>query len=349
MARRTQSGLETVASMPWQIGIALGLIGYIAIRHGIGWYLGSLNDPIWSRVGKSAAAGVYAPFAWMLLVGCWSAAVASFVGHLYRRKLLDGQTGIDSLRQISWHQFEQLAGEAFRRQGYEIKETGLGGADGGIDLILRKDSRTTLVQCKQWQNRQVGVKVVREMYGLLLHHRAAAVKIVALGNYTNDAHRFVQGKPIELIDGGALITSVRSVQNSKARAIKPMDSALALGGSMLASLFIIAGFGRATAQRPRPVRPPIIQPSSVIQTTTSSLPGPTARYTPTPASHPRATHYASGSQSDAPLREVTSKPHPQAMIYASDSQSDTQLREWKKQNAASMKILEKTTKEMPLR
>lgn len=42
---------------------------------------------------------------------------------------------MDSLREMNWHQFEQLAGEAFRRQGYAVEETGLGGADGGIDLI----------------------------------------------------------------------------------------------------------------------------------------------------------------------------------------------------------------------
>ena len=345
MARRRQNGLETVASMPWQIGIALGLIGYIAIRHGIGWYLGSLNDPIWSSVGKSATSGIYAPFAWILLIGCWSAAVASFVGRIRRRKLLDGQTGIDSLRQISWRQFEQLTGEAFRRQGYEIKETGLGGADGGIDLILRKNGRTTLVQCKQWQNRQVGVKIVREMYGLLLHHQAAAVKIVALGHYTNDAHRFVQGKPIELIDGGALIATVRSVQTSKARTTKPTDSALALGGSMLAGLFVIAVFWRATEQKALPDIPP----STAIQSTTSSIPGSTARAAAVPAAHSRAANYANDSQNDAPLHEAPTRPHPQAVIYASDSQSDAQLREWKKQNAASMKILQKTTKEMPLR
>jgi restriction system protein len=37
------------------------------------------------------------------------------------------------------------------------------------------------------------------------------------------------------------------------------------------------------------------------------------------------------------------------VIYASDSQDDAELREWKKRNAESMKVLEKTTKEMPLR
>jgi restriction system protein len=37
------------------------------------------------------------------------------------------------------------------------------------------------------------------------------------------------------------------------------------------------------------------------------------------------------------------------VIYASEEQNDAELREWKKRNAESMKILRKTTKEMPLR
>ena len=327
--------------MPWQMGIVLGLIAYIAIRHGIGWYLGFRNDPIWSSVGESAAAGVYAPFAWMLLIGCWSAAIASFVGRMRRRKLLDGQTGIDSLRQISWRQFEQLVGEAFRRQGYVIEETGLGGADGGIDLILRKSGRTTLVQCKQWQNRQVGVKVVREMYGLLLHHRAAAVKIVALGDYTNDAHRFVQGKPIELIDGRALITAVRSLQSTKIHVTKPLDSVLTLGGSMLASLLVIAALSPTAANKLPPVNPLVTPTSNAIQAAASPNSAPENRPVTTMSPHPRMANYASDSKSDEQLRG-------QASTYSINSQSDETLREWKKQNAASMKIMEKTTKEMPL-
>jgi restriction system protein len=322
VARRTKSGFEQIAAMPWWIGILVGLIGYVAIRHGIGWYFGAVNNPYTSGLGKLAASGIYAPLGWILLAGCWIAAFASFIGRRNRRQLLDNQTGIDSLRQMSWRQFELLVGEAFRRQGYTVEETGLGGADGGIDLILHKNSQTTLVQCKQWQNWQVGVKVLREMYGLLMHHQAAAVKIVALGDYTSDARRFAQGKPIELIHGGELISTVRSLQTSKARAAGPLDSPLALGGSMLASLLVIGALASGTA-----VPPPIATPSPVvIQPAAVRLQAPMSR--PAPA---------------------TRSAHPQATIYMSDSQDAAQLREWKKQNAESMKILEKTTKEVPLR
>lgn len=323
MGKRKQSGIEVVASMPWPAGIVIGLLGYIAIRHGIGWYFNASGSPVLSGLGKMAANGIYAPIAWVLLAGCWAAAIASFIGRARRRKLLDSQTGIDSLRQMSWRQFEQLAGEAFRRQDYAVEETGLGGADGGIDLILRKNGQTTLVQCKQWQNWQVGVRVVREMYGLLIDQQAAAVKIVALGDYTSDARRFAQGKPIELIHGGELIATVRSLQKNRAGATSPMDTPLALCGSMAASLLLIAVLSSSTPAAPPPAVASPIVTQTAYRPESPSLPRPAAA--PAPATHAKAT------------------------IYVSDSQNDADLREWKKRNAESMKILEKTTKEMPLR
>lgn len=326
MVRRTKSGFEQVAAMPWWSGIVLGLLGYIAIRHGIGWYLASTNNLYLSGLGKLAATGVYAPLGWMLLIGCWIAALFSFIGRGRRRQLLDNQTGIDSLHKMSWRQFEQLAGEAFRRQGYDVDENGLGGADGGIDLILRKNGKTTLVQCKQWQNWQVGVKVVREMYGLLMHHQAAAVKIVALGDYTSEARRFAQGKAIELIHGGELIATVRSLQKTKARVTGPLDTPLALCGSMVASLLLIAALSSSTTTEPPPAdAAPVVAAPAVIPAAFR----PQSPYVPRPVVAPAS--------------------HAQATIYASESQNDPDLREWKKRNAESMKILEKTTKEMPLR
>ena len=307
--------------MPWQAGVLLGLIGYIAIRYGIGWYFDSTGNVLLSGFAKVARDGSLAPLAWMLLVGCWIGALFSFLNRDKRRRLLDSQTGIESLRAMRWSEFEMLTGEAFRRQGYAVEETGLGGADGGIDLILRKSGQTTLVQCKQWQNRQVGVTVVREMYGLLVHHQAAAVKIVALGDYTTDARRFAQGKPIELIHGGELIATVRKLQTTKTRAAGPMDTPLAISGSMFASLLLIAALASSTASTPQPV----IAAPTPIQAATSPERPQTSRHSVTPIPPARAT------------------------IYASESQNDAEMREWKRQNAESMKILEKTTKEMPLR
>lgn len=212
MAKRKENGFELLASMPWPFLVVLGVFGYVAVRHGIGWLTTSSQNIYLASMGKALSSDAFAPVAWVVLGLCWLAALASYLRAKSRRRLLETQTGLESLRSLSWREFELLVGEAFRRQGYVVQETGLGGADGGIDLMLRKDGKLTLVQCKHWRTQRVDVKVVREMFGLLAHHRASAVKIVAVGAYTPDARRFAEGKPIELISGETLLELVRSVQ-----------------------------------------------------------------------------------------------------------------------------------------
>ncbi|RDS84925.1 restriction endonuclease [Dyella monticola] len=212
MGRRKDSGIEMVSKLPWQAGIVLGATGYVAMRYGLGWCMTTFGGPIGQALGNSLDDGAYAPVAWLLLIACWLAALVSFMDGRRRRRLLASQTGLRSLSAMDWREFEMLVGEAFRRQGYKVREIGLGGADGGVDLILHRDGTTTLVQCKQWRTKLVDVRIVREMYGLQMHHGADAVKIVAIGHFTDDAQRFVQGKQIELVSGPTLFNMVRECQ-----------------------------------------------------------------------------------------------------------------------------------------
>jgi restriction system protein len=214
VATRKDSSMEVVSRLPWQAGVALGIAGYVGVRYALAWCLSTLGGPVGQALGAQLGQGASIAVAWLLLGMCWAAALISYMDGRRRAQLLETQTGLNSLCAIDWREFELLVGEAFRRQCYAVRETGLGGADGGIDLILRKDGAMTLVQCKQWRTKLVDVRVVREMYGLLGHHHADAVKIVAIGNYTDDARQFVHGKPIELIHGLALLEMVRDAQRT---------------------------------------------------------------------------------------------------------------------------------------
>jgi restriction system protein len=192
MARRKSSPLDEIASLPWYVGVTLGIIAFLLVR-GFG--------------------GALAPLAWVFLAGCWLAAAVSFLNSHKRKQLLETQTGLDSLARMSWREFEMLVGESFRRRGYFVEETGLGGTDGGIDLVVSKDGRKELVQCKQWRSRRVRASTVREMWGLVDHHQADAVHIVCIGDFTPDAAHFARGKPIELVTGERLLELVREVQS----------------------------------------------------------------------------------------------------------------------------------------
>ncbi|MDO0847350.1 restriction endonuclease [Xanthomonas campestris pv. campestris] len=209
--RKKQRGFEALATLPWPVGVVGGIVAYLGMHYGIGWWFPHHGGMLSQGIAQQSTA-MFGPLAWMLLGICWLAALFSYLGARSRRRFLETRTSLDSLAAGGWRQFELLVGEAFRRQGYSVEETGLGGADGGIDLILRKDGRRTLVQCKQWKRQQVGVSIVREMFGLLAHHHAHAVKIACIGTYTKDAERFAEGKPIELIGGEQLLDMIRAVQ-----------------------------------------------------------------------------------------------------------------------------------------
>jgi restriction system protein len=122
------------------------------------------------------------------------------------------QIGLDGIRAMRWPEFEELMVEAFRQRGYSVEKTGHGGLDGDIDLILRKESRTELVQCKLWKTRQMHIATVREVWGLVAHHGANAVKIVCAGSFDFDAGQFARDKAIDLIDGERLLQLVGGVR-----------------------------------------------------------------------------------------------------------------------------------------
>lgn len=172
-------------------------------------------DPGNRNIGFIVARSVFQGLA---LLAPWIAAtilligIAAQVGKWKRGSLLNRQTGRASLRDLSWHEFELLVGEAYRRRGYEVQETGRAGADGGVDLALRKDGKRVLVQCKQWKSWKVGVSQVRELYGVMASERADHGILVTCGDFTSDAIAFAQGKNLELVDGKGLHKLVQAAQ-----------------------------------------------------------------------------------------------------------------------------------------
>lgn len=130
--------------------------------------------------------------------------VLSLFRKLERRVLLFFQRNLDDIKNLTWNEFEHLVGEIFRNKGYTIEEIGGHGGDDGIDLILYRDGKKTIVQCKHWQNKKVGVKVVRELFGIMQHVNADRGIMMCIGDYTEEAHDWIQNKPIELITGKTL-------------------------------------------------------------------------------------------------------------------------------------------------
>lgn len=101
----------------------------------------------------------------------------------------------------------------YKRLGYDVETTPVSG-DKGIDLILNKDDKTTIVQCKG-HKKPVGPSVVRELYGTLIDHKYLTDNAILAcpAGFTRGAKEFALGKPIQLISATDLIEMAESSGN----------------------------------------------------------------------------------------------------------------------------------------
>ena len=91
-----------------------------------------------------------------------AAGVAGWKMRRERAAFLQQHLDIGWLNNLSWQDFERQVAEVYRQQGYWVDEVGGVGADGGVDLRLRRNGENSIVQCKRWKTYKVGVRAVRE-------------------------------------------------------------------------------------------------------------------------------------------------------------------------------------------
>ena len=119
---------------------------------------------------------------------------------------------IESLREMDWKRFELLCQGYYQTQGYQARLTSHG-ADGGVDIILEKDlpegeKQKVYVQCKAWSSQSVGVKPVRELYGVMASDGVSEGIFVTSSSFTPDAKSFSSGKNLKLLTGGYLLDAI---------------------------------------------------------------------------------------------------------------------------------------------
>jgi len=114
------------------------------------------------------------------------------------------------LLELSPQEFEQFVAVLFRQKGFRVRHRG-GSGDHGVDLeIQRKDGRRAIVQCKRYQ-RTVGEEVVRDLFGTLVHERAARAFLVTTADISAAAYDWASDKPMTLVDGKSLVDLASSL------------------------------------------------------------------------------------------------------------------------------------------
>lgn len=214
MARRNDGVLDVLIFLPWWVSVIVAAITYIALA----FVIPSIPTDNLFLQGFAKGLPHLAPYlAFILLIP----APLSAINAWRKKQLLDKQTGINSIRALDWKEFEELVTEAYRRKGFTVIENHKAGADGGIDIRLKKGGQLHLVQCKQWKTQKVGVTLVREMYGVMTAENASSVIVITSGIFTQEAKNFADGKPIDLVDGSQLESLIGQVQSSDKLVVTP--------------------------------------------------------------------------------------------------------------------------------
>lgn len=221
MARKktspTDELIDTLSRFPWWVGVMVAVVGYFAFRFlaipGPTPKAADLNGLMMRAVVQGLATGLQ----YIVPVIGIAGAALSLSRRRQRQDLVTNVSqskAADALDGMSWQEFEVLVGEAFRLQGFRVAETGGGGADGGVDLVLTREGEKFLVQCKQWKAYKVGVEVVRELFGVMAARGAAGGFVVTSGTFTIDARTFADGRNVKLVDGEKLFRLVRQARDS---------------------------------------------------------------------------------------------------------------------------------------
>jgi restriction system protein len=205
--------VEALALLPWKLSLALIPIAYFGFH-----WLSQVQPPPPQGVEQLGStltvsmlktAGMFLQYLAPLMLAL--AALTSYLGKRRRTKLLEEtetRTSSAPLQKLTWREFEQLVGAYFERLGYSVSFTP-DGADGGVDVIARKGREIFLIQCKQWRATQVGVSVVRELFGVMAAQGATGAFVVSIGPFSADAKAFAEGRNIELVNANELLKARR--------------------------------------------------------------------------------------------------------------------------------------------
>ena len=234
MSRKRKSTIfedlvDLVSILPWWAGVLFAVFGYLLLHRLANPAAITAYQP--GQMGSFAARAVITAFASVgqyvvVFIGLIGAAISFFCRNKRSALITDvaQAQSTHALDGMSWREFEMLVGEAFRLQGYRVTETGGGGADGGIDLVLSKGAEKFLVQCKQWKAYKVGVDVVRELYGVMAAKGATGGFVVTSGRFTDDASKFAAGRNVRLIDGPKLFALIKQAKQSTKMADQQIGS-----------------------------------------------------------------------------------------------------------------------------
>ncbi len=195
LSRRSDSALILV---PVGVFVAVGALGILLVS-AIGRRSPFTDGYTMWLIAAVAVAGS------LLYISSFYAS-ASFFVRTRRFKLLELHQTMRDIRTMTWREFEDLVAAVYQANGYDVEARGGDMPDGGIDLIVRKDDKRWIVQCKHYRDQWVGVRPIRELLGIVTVEKATGGVFVASGVFDEQAKAFAkETDQLELVGGEQLL------------------------------------------------------------------------------------------------------------------------------------------------
>ncbi|MDP3349608.1 MAG: restriction endonuclease [Hydrogenophaga sp.] len=122
---------------------------------------------------------------------------------------------------IEWRRFEAVCEALFAQAGFETRSQSHG-PDGGVDVWLHSKNAVgpvSVAQCKHWRSKPVGVKEVREFFGVMASHQLKRGTYATTSTFTPDAIAFGKGNGIHLLDGAGLLRQIAQRTHEQQQAL----------------------------------------------------------------------------------------------------------------------------------
>ena len=133
MPRRHESLHQPLIEVHWGVPVALSAVVYVGFFVVLPqFYASNTLAPIFSNLAPI--------FAFVLMM----IAASSVLEAREKRRLLDRQSDLESIRRLDWKAIESLIGECYRLRGFRAQENRPEVADGGFDIRLEDRMAYTL-------------------------------------------------------------------------------------------------------------------------------------------------------------------------------------------------------------
>jgi restriction system protein len=114
---------------------------------------------------------------------------------------------LQAVSAMPWPAFARVLDAAFQRDGYQVQR----GAAPGVDFVLQRQGRTTLVSARRWKAARIGLEPLRELQAACEAADAQEALCIALGEFTDNTRPFVREHNITLWQSAELAQTLRGI------------------------------------------------------------------------------------------------------------------------------------------